>query len=180
TPDPRPALVELLPAAAALPPLTWADAAGEHTAAWTELVPAAVVDAATAITHVAAARSAGGACGSAADAVSGAAVAAAAVSLAADPAAGAPFELVLLRFAEPQAAADALAAMQALGTACDGVETADGVLGALDGAHGATLVLRAGEAALLAEAVVLDALLVTVLHAGAPPEAVTALLSSVR
>lgn len=181
TADPRPTpLVELLPAAASLPPLTWVDGAGEHTAAWTELVPGAVVDAATAIAHVDAARAAGGACGSAADAVDAAAVAAAAVSLAADPAPGVPFELVLMRYAEPHAAADALAAMRALGTACEGVETAEGVLGALDGTHGATLVLRAGESALLAEAVVLDALLVTVLHEGAPPEAVTALLGSVR
>lgn len=175
TPQPTD-LVALLPRAAALPPLTWTGAHGEQTAPWSELAPGAVVPAATAITHVAAARSAGEACGGIADRVSGPALDAAAASFAADPAPGSPFDVVLLRFSTPAGADDALAALQSLGTECAGVETADGVLGA---DAGGSVTLVSGEATLTVEARVSDVLLVAVLHEGAPIEAVAALFAAV-
>ena len=176
TPGPT-GLTALLPLVAALPPLTWVDADGERTAPWTELAAAAAVPPIAAITHVAAARGSAGDCAAVAHTIDGAALEAAAVSLAADPAPGAPFDLVLLRYDSPAAAGAALAALQALGAACEGIETADGVLGA--GAAGG-VVLRSVDTVLVVEATVVDALLVAVQHEGAPPEAVAALLAAVR
>lgn len=180
-PSPEPVrLLALLPVAGELPQLRWASARGERTAAWSQVTAAAATRPGIAIVHVGAARGAGGACAAAADAVDGAALEAAAVSLAADPAPGAPFDLVLVRYATPAAAAQALAALQRLGAECAGVETDAGVLGPGQSAHGPTAVLRVSDAALIAEATVIDALLVAVLHEGAPPEAVATLMAAPR
>lgn len=179
SPEPPP-LSDLLPAAAALPPLTWSDAEGEHAAEWTLAAPAAPVEAATAITHVAAAMQAGGSCGAAAERVVVGALDAAATSLAAEPAPGAPFGVVLVRYPSSAAADDALAALRLLGEACEGADTGAGVLGAGEGAHGATVLLRDGDVAHAAEAIAIDALLAAVLHESAPPEAVATLLSAIR
>lgn len=180
-PSPEPArLLALLPLAGELPQLRWATADGERTAAWSEVTAAAATTPATAIVHLGAARDAGGACAAAAGAVDGAAMEAAAVSLAADPAPGAPFDLVLVRYPSPAEAAQALTALQRLGTECAGIETEAGALGAGESPHGPTVLLRAADAMLIAEATVIDALLVAVLHEGAPPEAVATLLAAPR
>jgi hypothetical protein len=180
-PSPEPApLLALLPEAGELPQLRWATADGERTAAWSEVTAAAATTPATAIVHLGAARDAGGACAAAAGAVDGAAMEAAAVSLAADPAPGAPFDLVLVRYPTPSGAEQALTALQRLGTECAGVETDAGVLAAGQSAHGPTALLRADDAVLIAEATVIDALLAVVLHEGAPPEAVATLLAAPR
>lgn len=179
TAEPR-SLVALLPVARELPPLTWTSADGEHTATWSELTPAAAVAPARAIAPVAAARASGDACAAAAEAVDGAALEAAGVSLAAGRAPGAPFDVVLVRYPTAEAAELARAALQRLGTDCAGVVTDEGVLEAGEGAHGPTVVLRTGEAALVAESAVIDALLAVVLHEGAPPEAVATLLAATR
>lgn len=181
TVEPQPSsLLSLLPVAAELSPLTWADAAGAHTAAWSERTPAAGVEPAASITHVGAAQASGGECAAAADAVDAAALEAAAVSLAADPAPGAPFGLVLVRYPSAESAQQALAALQGLGADCAGVETENGVLEAGESAHGPTVLLRAGESVLIAESTTIDALLAVVLHDGAPPEAVATLLAFPR
>ncbi|SFS17854.1 hypothetical protein SAMN04487783_2431 [Agrococcus baldri] len=180
-PSPDPArLLALLPMAHELPQLRWASARGERTAAWSEMASAAATTPEIAIVHVGAAREAGGACAAAAEAVDGAAIEAAAASFAAEPAPGAPFDLVLVRYPSPTAAAQALAALQRLGIDCAGVETDTGEFGAGQSAHGPTALLRAADAVLIAEATVIDALLVTVLHEGAPPEAVATLLAAPR
>lgn len=178
TPTPMPTgLVALLPRASDLPPLSWATAEGTRTADWTEITPPAAVPVASALTHVSAARAAGGACASASQRVDGNVLAAAAVSLAADPAPGAPIDVVLLRYPTAQQATDAMAALRALGGACAGVETADGVLGA---AAGGRVTLTAGDAVLVVEGAARGALLIGVQHEGAPPEAVAALIAAVR
>lgn len=169
-------LIALLPAAAELPSLTWRGDDGEQRAEWSEFAPPLRVDPALAIAHVAAARQSDPACGDP-DAVDGAAIDAAAMTFTADPAPGGPFELVVLRYPSALAATDALEALQALGAACEGVRTDAGVLGAGD--DGA-VVLRSAAAVLVVEAAALDALLVAVLHRGAPAQAVATLLASTR
>ncbi|WP_347753844.1 hypothetical protein [Agrococcus sp. ProA11] len=178
TPAPTPAgLVALLPRAADLPPLTWTAADGTRSADWTETSPPAAVPVASALTHVSAARAAGGDCASASRRVDGSVLAAAAVSLAAEPAPGAPMDVVLLRYASAQLASDAITALRALGTACAGVETADGTLGA---GAGGRVTLTSGDAVLIVEGRARGTLLIAVQHEGAPPEAVAALLAAVR
>jgi hypothetical protein len=183
TPDPTApaeALEVRLPDAGELPPLTWHDGGGERTATWSAVLPARQVPPALALAPVEAARSGGGECAAIAAAVLTGSREAASASYAADPAPGAPFDLVLVRYASPEAALDALVGLRALGAVCAGVATADGVLEAGAGADGPTVVLRAGDAALVAEPAVHGDLLVVVQHEGAPPEAVAALLDAVR
>lgn len=184
TPTPTPTdsaapstLLALLPMAVEMPALSWLTDDGERTASWSEVSPAAAVNPASAIAHVVAARQSGGACAAVADAVLGAASEAATVALAAEPAPGAPFEVVLVRYPTATAAAQALATLQGLGSVCAGVATDAGVLAAGVSAHGSTVLLQADGAALIAEATAVDALLAVVLHEGAPPEAVAALLA---
>ncbi|WP_405217497.1 hypothetical protein [Agrococcus sp. Ld7] len=178
TSTPMPArLVALLPRASELPTLAWSTTEGMRTAAWSEIAAPAAVPVATALTHVNAARAAGGACASTGQRVDAAVLAAAAVSLAADPAPGAPMDVVLLRYPTAQLAADGLDALRSLGTACGGVETPDGMLGA--GADG-RVTLTSDDAVLVLEGTARGTLLIAVQHEGAPPEAVTALLAAVR
>ncbi len=172
------ALLALLPPATALAPLGWTDATGARTARWTEAAPAAAIARGNALPHVAAARSAGGACASAADAVDGRAVEAAIVSLALDPASAAPIDLVLVRYPSASAAADAVAAVQALGVACDGVATQDGTLGSATPLLSAAAVLSGDGAGLSADVTGEGAMLIAVVHEGAPPEAVAALVAA--
>lgn len=179
TPTP-PSLLALLPTAAQLPPLPWPTESGEGMAAWSELAPGTMLEPGTAIAHVAAASSASDACAASAVSVTGTALEAAGASFAADPVPGAPVELVLVRAATPGDAALALEALQLLGQACAGIATDDGVLEPGMGEHGPTVLLRSGASVLVVEAIVSDALLVAVLHRGAPPEAVAALLASPR
>lgn len=174
------ALLALLPHAAALPPLRWSGATGEQVADWSELAPAAVLDPATAIVHVAAAAEVGGACAAAAVEVHAAVLATAGVALSAGAAPGAPFEVVLLRYSSDGGAAAARTALQSLGTVCAAARTGAGVFEAGDSVHGPTVVLRSGEGVLVAEAVSSGTLLALVQHRGAPPEAVAALLPAVR
>lgn len=171
-------LVGLLPRVAELAPLRWTDDAGEHSAPWTEVAPAVAIAPGAALPHVAAAREAGGACASAADAVDGRAGDAAMVSLAAAPAPGAPIDLVLVRYPSASAAAAAIAALQALGTACDGVATADGTLGSATPSLSAAAVLAGDGARLVVDAMGEGAMLVAIVHEGAPPEAVEALVAA--
>lgn len=181
TPTPAPLrLAALLPAAEALAPLSWSDGGEVRSAPWTEVAPAAAIARGNALPHVAAARWAGGACASAADAVDGRAVDAAIVSLAADPAAGSPIDVVLIRYPSPSAAAAAVAAVQALGAACEGVVTPDGTLGSAAPLLTATALLTGDGAALTADVTGESAMLVAVVHEGAPPEAVAALVAAQR
>lgn len=178
TPSPTPAgLVTLLPRASDLPPLVWATGTGTLRGDWTEVTPPAAVPVASALTHVRAARTTGGACASAGQRVDGDVLAAAAVSLAAEPAPGAPMDVVLLRYATAQAASEAVAALRALGAACDGLETPEGVLGT---GPGGRVTLTAADAVLIVETTARETVLIAVQHEGAPPEAVTALLEAVR
>lgn len=176
TPTPT-QLVTLLPRASELPPLTWSTADGTQTATWAETTKPAAVPVASALTHVSAARAAGGGCASASRRVDANVLAAAAVSLSAEPAPGAPMDVVLLRYPTAPMAADALTALRALGAACAGVETEDGVLGA---GAGGRVTLTADDAMLVVEAAVRGTLLIAVQHEGAPPEAVAALRAAVR
>lgn len=171
-------LLALLPTAGALEPLRWTDEAGVRRARWSEVAPAAAIAPASALPHVVAARSAGGACASAADAVDGRAIDAATVSLAADPAPGAPIDVVLVRYPSPAAAAAAVAALQSLGDACEGVVTADGTLGTATPVLAAAAVLTGDGAALVLDATGAGALLIAVVHEGAPREAVAALVAA--
>lgn len=181
SPSPAPAptrLVALLPAASALAPLSWSDGAQMRSARWTEVAAAATVARGNALPHVAAARWAGGACASAADAVDGRAVEAAIVSLAADPASGSPIDLVLVRYPSASAAGAAVAAVQALGAACEGVGTPDGTLGSATPLLSATAVLTGDAATLRADVTGEGAMLIAVVHEGAPPEAIAALVAA--
>ncbi|WP_092667375.1 hypothetical protein [Agrococcus carbonis] len=184
SPEPTPpaaaGLAARLPAAASLPPLAWHDGDRERTAAWSAVLPARELPAALAIAPVAAARDASAECAAIADAAVAGSLEAASASYAADPAPGAPFDLALVRYPSDTVAREALTALRALGVACAGVPTADGTLGTGVGAHGAIVLLRAGDAALVVESAVRGELLVVVQHEGAPPEAVTALLAAVR
>lgn len=184
TPTPTPSatpvparLATLLPRASDLPPLTWSTAEGDRTATWTEVAAPAAVPVASALTHVSAARGADDGCASASQRVDANVLAAAAVSLAAEPAPGAPMDVVLLRYPTAAMAADALAALRGLGTACAGVETEDGVLGA---GAGGRVTLTADDAVLVVEAAARGPLLIAVQHEGAPPEAVAALRAAGR
>ncbi|MGM1030753.1 MAG: hypothetical protein ACQEWM_12920 [Actinomycetota bacterium] len=181
TPSPPPAPVrldDLLIAAGDLPQLRWADDAGDRTARWTEVEPATMIARGNALPHVAAGRWAGGACASAADAVDRRAVDAAIVSLAADPAPGAPIDVVLLRYRSPGAAAAAVDAVQELGVACEGIETPDGTFGSTSPRLSAAALLIGDDAALTAEVTGQGAMLVAVVHEGAPPEAIDALVAA--
>lgn len=174
------ALLAMLPDAAALPPLRWSSATGDQVAEWAETAPAAVLDAATAIAHVAATAEVGGACAATAAAVHDRSLAAAGVALSAGPAPGAPFEVVLLRFPGDADAVAARTALQSLGTECAGSRTGAVVFEAGASVHGPTAVLRSGDGVLVAEAVSSGTLLALVQHRGAPPEAVAALLPAAR
>ncbi|RWR23280.1 hypothetical protein D8Y24_07120 [Agrococcus lahaulensis] len=180
TPSPSPAepaaLLDLLLDPGALPPLRWSGADGEAEAAWTRLAPSTVVEPADAIAHLGVARGIGGDCAAAADAVDGAATEAALVALAAEPAPGAPMNVVLLRYGSEAAAAAAATALHALGIACDGEVAEAGALGTGGGAHTATVLLTGPVASLVVEADAHGALLVAVVHQVAPPEAVEQLL----
>jgi|GEM_PF-3559707 len=175
TPEPT-SLVALLPRAAALAPLEWADATGAHTAPWVEVAPPGAIAPGVALPHVAAARSATGGCASAADAVDGEALEAASTTLHADPAPGAPVDLVVVRYPSEAAAQAAVAAIQALGAACEGVVTPDGTLGSGVPTLAAAAVLSGDGAALVVDAAADGAILIAVVHEGAPTEAVTALV----
>ncbi len=183
SPTPRPtasptSLVALLQRAAPLPSVERTDAAGTRTTSWAELAPPRGIAPALAVPHAAAARSGSGACATAADAVDGQAVEAASTTLVFDQASDAPIEidLVLVRYPSAEAAGAAVAALQALGTACEGVVTAEGTLGSGTPSFAATAVLAGDGTALVADAAVEDAIVIAVVHERAPAQVVGALV----
>ncbi|MGC5075609.1 hypothetical protein [Agrococcus sp. DT81.2] len=171
----------LLRRAEGLSPLTWNDSTGaSHTAPWLEVAGPGELAPAAALPHVAAARSAGGDCAAVAAAGDGAAIEAAAISLAVETMPGSPVDLVLVRYPSAAAAASAVEGLQTIGVACEGVETAEGTLGSGVPLLSATVVLESGGKSLVADATSVGVLLVGVVHEGAPPEAVTALVAAQR
>lgn len=176
TPSPTPpaaprALVDLLVEAGALPSPTWTD--GE----WAELAPPGTVPVGEAIAHVAVARTAGDECAAAAGAVDGAASEAAMVALSTGVERGGVFNVAVLRYPSAAAAADGIAALQALATTCDGAVTESGTFAAPPVAHGAAVALESDDAALVVDAAVVGRHVVAVLHERAPAEAVALLLN---
>lgn len=180
SPAPTPVpLVALLLRADGLAPPAWSDSTGvERTAPWSEAAPPSAIAPAASLPHLAAARSAGGAC--AAAAADGQAIDAASVTLTAEAMPGSPVDLVLVRYPTAAAAATAVAALQAVGVACDGVETAEGTLRAGTPLLSATAVLESEGVVLVIDAISAGELLIAVLHEGAPAEVVTALAAAQR
>lgn len=166
------ALVELLVDAGSLPAPTWTD--GE----WVELAPPATVPVGEAIPHVAVARTASAECAATAGAVDGAASEAAMVALSAGSERGAVFNVTVLRYPSAEAAADGIAALQALAVACEGTDTESGTFAAPAPAHGAAVALRSDDAALVVDAAAGGRYVVAVLHEDAPAEAIAALLAA--